>query len=42
MFYSLLGEFLNGVCRHELIPYALEKISAFLNGVCRHEHFGHL
>ena len=29
--------FLNGVCRHELVPMPMVQTFAFLNGVCRHE-----
>ena len=29
--------FLNGVCRHELLRFALFESFDFLNGVCRHE-----
>ena len=32
------GEFLNGVCRHELNVQVKYRDTSFLNGVCRHEH----
>ena len=30
-------QFLNGVCRHELLQYQQFHHEFFLNGVCRHE-----
>ena len=34
---SLYFNFLNGVCRHELMVALMLTFSCFLNGVCRHE-----